>query len=422
MIIQNKKVTVIGLGKSGVAVAQLLAKDGCQVKVTEIRDQPSVRAQAEELTEMGIAVELGRHQESFYADAEVIVPCPGVKPDSAPIHWAKRNRIPILSEMEVACRKTSSPIIGITGTNGKTTVTTLVGEVLKSAGKTVKVGGNIGTPLSVFVEEVAFDQWIVLEISSFQLEYTEQFRPKVAVILNITPDHLDHHKDMEEYFSMKARITERQTSDDFLLLNAKDLRLSPLAEKSSARSYFFNDGRDNQYPNDNLKAAALTGKILGIPEQIIQKTFSRFKGVEHRLEEVGIRNGVRFINDSKSTNVDSLRWALENVPAPIHLIAGGRDKGGNFSELNPLIREKAKKIVLIGESAEKLKKIWAGLGIPIKTADSLKSAILFAYQETLSGAAVLLSPGCASFDMFSNYEDRGRQFKQFIHELSTEDI
>ncbi|MBI1976297.1 MAG: UDP-N-acetylmuramoyl-L-alanine--D-glutamate ligase [Candidatus Omnitrophica bacterium] len=414
----SKRVTVIGLGKSGIAVAKLLARNGCRVKITEAGDQSSLRLRAEEMKKIGISAELGGHREDFYSDAQWMVPCPGVKPDAGPLQWAKRNRIPILSEMEVAYRFTPCPVIGITGTNGKTTTTTLIGRILASAGWKVRVGGNIGTPLSDFAAELAPQHWVVLEISSFQLEYIERFRPKIAVLLNMTTNHLDHHQNKEEYFAMKARITECQRADDWLILNAKDERLRKVAEKSRAGVLFFNGEGDTEYANDNFKAAAAVAKVLGIPEGIVSRTLRDFKGIEHRLEEVLVVDGVRFINDSKSTSVDSLRWALQNLPAPVHLIAGGRDKGGDFTELNEFLRQKVRRIILIGEAAEKLRKDWSRLEIPVELACSLKESAELAYRNSPAGTSVLLSPGCASFDMFQSYEDRGNQFKRVVMEIS----
>jgi UDP-N-acetylmuramoylalanine--D-glutamate ligase len=420
MDIQGKRITIIGLGKSGVAIAKLLARNGYQVKITEASDRPMLRPWAEEMHKIGVSVELGGHREDFYSDAEWVIPCPGVKPNAAPLQWARQKKIPIYSEMEIAYRYAPCPIIGITGTNGKTTTTTLVGEILKNAGWQVSVGGNIGAPLSAFVDQLMPRHWVVLEISSFQLEYIERFRPKIAAFLNFTANHLDHHQNIAEYFAMKNRITECQTEDDLLVLNAEDPWSEKVVNKSKARVFFFNNGRDREYANDNYKAAALIARILGIPKAIIDQTLLDFKGIEHRLEEVAVLDGIRFINDSKSTSVASLRWALRNVPAPIHLIVGGRDKGGDFGELNPLIQEKVRRVLLIGESTQKLQRAWRESGVSVETAVSLKEAVVLAHQEAEAGTSVLLSPGCASFDMFENYEDRGRQFKAIVHRLDEE--
>ncbi len=420
MNLKDKRVTVIGLGKSGVAVAKLLARNGYQVKITEASDQPMLRPQAEEMRKIGISVELGGHRENFYSDAEWIIPCPGVKPNAVPLQWAKQKEIPVYSEMEIAYRYTPCPIIGITGTNGKTTTTTLVGEILKNAGRQVAVGGNIGTPLSAFVDQLTPRHWVVLEISSFQLEYIERFRPKIAALLNFTANHLDHHQNINEYFAAKSRITECQREDDRLILNADDPWSEKVVNKSKAQIFFFNNGRDREYDNDNDKAAALIARILGIQKAIIDQTVRDFKGIEHRLEEVVVLDGTRFINDSKSTSVASLRWALRNVPAPIHLIAGGRDKGGDFGELKSLIQEKVRRVLLIGESTQKLQMAWRGSGVSVETAVSLKEAVVLAHQEAEAGTSVLFSPGCASFDMFESYEDRGRQFKAIVHQLAEE--
>lgn len=417
---ENKRVTVIGLGMSGVAVAKLLARNGYQVKITEASDRPMLRPWAEEMLKIGVSVELGGHREDFYSDAEWVIPCPGVNPNAAPLQWARQEKIPIYSEMEIAYRYAPCPIIGITGTNGKTTTTTLVGEILKNAGRQVSVGGNIGTPLSAFVDRLTPRHWVVLEISSFQLEYIERFRPKIAAFLNFTANHLDHHQNIAEYFAMKNRITECQTEDDLLVLNAENPWSEKVVNKSKARIFFFNNGRDREYANDNYKAAALIARILGIPKAIINQTLLDFKGIEHRLEEAAVLNGIRFINDSKSTSLASLRWALRNVPAPIHLIAGGRDKGGDFGELNPLIQEKVRRVLLIGEAKEKLRRSWRGSGAPLEAAVSLEDAVMLAHQGAEAGTCVLLSPGCASFDMFVSYEDRGRQFKMIVHRLTEE--
>lgn len=420
MSLSYKRVTVIGLGKSGVAVAKLLAGKGYRVKVSEAGDDPLLRGRAEALRELRISAEVGGHRESFYGDAQALIPSPGVKPDAAPVQWAKRRGIPVLSELEVACRYAPCPVIAITGTNGKTTVTALVGEILKNAGKQCLVGGNIGTPLSDFVDQLTPDHWVVLEVSSFQLEYIERFRPRIAAILNFTPDHLDHHRDLEEYFGMKARITERQGPGDWLVLNDKDSKLKEVRDMSKAQVLFFNDGADDGYSNENERAVALIGRVLDISDEVIAQTLKRFKGVEHRLEEVISLHGIRFVNDSKSTNVDSLRWGLGNTPAPIHLIAGGRDKGGDFSTVKSQIREKVRRLVLMGEAKEKLQNAWDRLGIPLILANSLEEAVRAACQDAPGGTTVLLSPGCASFDLFKNYEDRGRQFKERVGRITEE--
>lgn len=420
MSLPYEKVTIIGLGKSGVAVAKLLARNGYQVKITEASDHPMLRLQAEEMRRIGVSVELGGHREDFYSDAKWIIPCPGVKPNAAPLQWARQKKIPIYSEMEIAYRYAPCPIIGITGTNGKTTTTTLVGEILRNAGWRVVVGGNIGAPLSAFVDQLTPRHWVVLEISSFQLEYIKEFRPKIAALLNFATNHLDYHQNINEYFAAKSRITECQREDDWLVLNADDPWSEKVVNKSKAHVFFFNNGRDRAYGNDNDKAAALIARILGIQKAIIDQTVRDFKGIEHRLEEVAILEGIRFINDSKSTSVASLRWALRNVPAPIHLIAGGRDKGGDFGELNPLIQEKVRRVLLIGESTQKLQRAWRGSGVSVETAVSLKEAVVLAHQEAEAGTSVLLSPACASFDMFESYEDRGRQFKAIVHRLAEE--
>ena len=420
MVFPYKRVTIIGLGKSGIAVAKLLARNGYQVKITEANDQPALRLQAEEMQKIDISVELGSHRENFYSDAEWIVPCPGVKPNAAPLQWAKQRKIPIYSEMEIAYRFTPCPIVGITGTNGKTTTTTLVGEILKNGGRQVAVGGNIGTPLSAFVDRLTPRHWVVLEVSSFQLEYIKEFHPKIAVLLNFTTNHLDHHQNINEYFAMKNRITECQREDDWLVLNANDPWSEKVAQRSRAHVLFFNNKEDQEYVNDNYKAAVSITQILGISKTIIDQTLRDFKGIEHRLEEVMVLEGIRFINDSKSTSVASLQWALRSIPAPIHLIVGGRDKGGDFGELNPLIQEKVRRVLLIGEAAEKLRKTWQESGVPLETAVSLKEAVMLAHQGAEAGVSVLLSPGCASFDMFENYEDRGWQFKAIVHQLAKE--
>jgi UDP-N-acetylmuramoylalanine--D-glutamate ligase len=498
MEIRGKNITVVGLGRSGVGAANLLSELGAYVTVTDRRPEEDLRDFTGSLNHP-VRLALENHPENLFLSADMIVISPGVPLDILPISKAKEKGIPILGELELAYQiasnqslqsysgvsKVSSQIrfLAITGTNGKSTTTTLLNLMLKKAGFKTVLGGNIGNALTEEIykrlgesetrrlEEVTVSytrhvagsaigvDYIVAEVSSFQLESIKDFRPKGAVILNITPDHLDRYHSVDEYYYTKTRIFENQKEDDFLLLNADDPETMNLAsEKLKARNekpkifYFsrkkkvdgiyFKDGQiycnfpDSSIPCrhsslinadeikikgvhnlENAMAASAMALLAGSPVEAIRNSIREFTGLEHRLELVKEVGGVRYFNDSKGTNVGAVVKSLESFKNPIILIAGGRDKGGDFSLLRDLVREKVNALVLIGEATEKIKKSLGDLTETV-TAKNLREAVNISYGLAKKGDIVLLSPACASFDMFIDFEDRGRQFKKIVMELT----
>ncbi|MFH1201344.1 MAG: UDP-N-acetylmuramoyl-L-alanine--D-glutamate ligase [Candidatus Omnitrophota bacterium] len=413
MDFQNKNITIIGLGRSG-TYAAILAQDlGARVKITESQETPAVKESLTVLTGRNLTIEVGRHSQDFILGQDLIIASPGVPPNSEPIKWAENNNIPIISEIEFAFLVCPAPIVAITGTNGKTTVTTLIAEVLQKTKRRVFACGNIGEPFTKVVSQIKKEDLVSLEASSFQLQRTKKFHPKVAVILNFTPDHLNYHKDLEEYLEAKKRIFLNQKEDDWAILNYQDKVVRDLSKETKAKVLFFNKKLSL---NPNFEAASITGEIFGVSKKESSEIFRDFKGIEHRLEYIGSIKDVDFINDSKATNVDSTIWALNRITKPIILIAGGRDKGTDYSPIYELIKSKVKHMFVIGEAKDKIK---TALSKAVKTeeAASLKEAMEKGLLIAQKGDSVLLSPMCASFDMFINYEDRGDTFRREFLEL-----
>jgi len=421
---KDKKITIVGLARSGLACANLLSGLGAYVSITESKDNPSTRQAFSALNSREIETELGAHTRPFIAGRDMIVVSPGVPDTAAPLVWAKEFNIPAVSEIEIAYLLCPATIIAVTGTNGKTTVTTLIGKVLEAAGAVgslpavsrVFVCGNIGVPFCSQVEKMREEDFVSLEVSSFQLEKSYKFKPKISVILNFNRNHLDRHSSMEEYLQAKKRIFKNQDSSDQLVLNYDDPVLRALAEEAQASVAYF-----EKIPglNPNESAVALVSSLLGVDQDIARRVFADFKGLEHRLEYVCQINGVKFINDSKATTVNSTIWALENMTQPVVLIAGGRDKGNDYHSISGLVRKKAKEIILIGEAKEKIKKDLQSI-LPVEEAATLQEAVKIAFLRAGPDSCVLFSPMCASFDMFSDYEERGRVFKQAVNELARE--
>ncbi|MFH1898729.1 MAG: UDP-N-acetylmuramoyl-L-alanine--D-glutamate ligase [Candidatus Desantisbacteria bacterium] len=447
--VKGKLVTVVGLGRSGLASAKLLNKIGAKVRATDAKPANSLDNEIEELRLSGIEIETGKNTPQFFKGSQLIVLSPGIPGSIPALRESIADSIPIISELELGwqCLQ-GQKVIGITGTNGKTTTTTLIGEMLKAAGLNPFVGGNIGTPLCEKVLELGVDVPVVLEISSFQLEEIDEFRADISVFLNLTPDHLDRYNDMDQYVRAKARIFDNQKQADFSVLNADyDAVLSLARESEAGQIYFSRHKRLNHdgvfvengkiianiygqklnicnsndvcipgpYNLENALAATAVALLLKISPTIIAKTLRGFKGVEHRMESTEIINGVEFINDSKATNVDSVLCALNSFPAPIVLIAGGKDKGCDYRRLTPLLNEKVKAMVLLGEAAERIEK--ASGFKPCYLSSSLEEAVLTAYKIALAGDTILFSPACSSFDMFTNYEERGRVFKEIVRRM-----
>jgi UDP-N-acetylmuramoylalanine--D-glutamate ligase len=412
MDLKNKRVTIFGLGKSGIAARDKLSSLGANVRTTDSRDKP--------------------HSLEDIDGANLIVVSPGVHLDIPVLSEAKKRGIKIVSELELASWFLKKPIVAVTGTNGKTTTTTLIGEMLKAAGKKVYIGGNIGAPL-VEVDDTGLD-FIVAEVSSYQLEAVESFRPFVSVILNIQPDHLERHHTMEEYVRQKARIFAQQTGDDYLVYNEDDPAVVQMVRSAGCRVVGFAKARaaeiitikpaeikiPGRHNLENALAAAQAAYLCGVPKETAAQVLRTFPGVEHRIEYTVTVNGVEFYNDSKGTNPDSTMVAIDTFPGRgIVLILGGRDKGVDLTPLINKIKEKVKAVVLIGEAAPKLAAALKAANYPaiFLSGYSLEAAVKQAFSLAQTADLVLLSPACASFDMFNNYEERGTVFKQLCQKL-----
>ena len=411
---KGKNITIVGLARSGLACANLLHSLGACVRITDIKDNTQIRTFADRLVSKDILVELGGHSEDFISQAELVIISPGVPSNAQPIAWAKEFAKPVISEIELASMLCPAQIIAVTGSNGKTTVTTLIGKILSKSGKKVFVCGNIGTPFCAEVEKMKKGDFVVLEVSSFQLEMIKSFKPKIAVILNLTPNHLDRYNNIQEYLDAKKRIFMNQDKNDFLILNADDPLLMAVAPEVKSKVVFFNK-EGNLNPNQN--AVIAVGKILKIKPGDMFDVFRNFKGLEHRMEEVVEINGVKFINDSKATTADSAIWAISNISSPIILIAGGRHKGINYRVILEAARNKVKQAILIGEAKDIIAADLNG-AFPIEKMDTLKNAIIRSYEQAKPGDCVLFSPMCSSFDMFKDYEQRGEAFKKMVLDLA----
>src|SRR5438874_3443653 len=449
MELKNKRVLVVGLGRSGVAAAFFLKDQGARVTVSDARTEAELQKEIPALLDRGISLEAGRHGERTFRDQDLNVVSPCVPSDQPQLQQARALGIPIIGEVDLACRFLQGKIIAITGSNGKTTTTTLVGEILSKSGKKTLVGGNIGTPVISLAGQSSPDTLVVLEISSFQLETIQQFHPWIAAILNITPDHLDRHRTFQAYVDAKARIFENQQPDDFAVLNADDPAGAGLKSKVKSTLHWFSrkqqvengaylkngqivfrsGGRETQvllvsdirlkgaHNLENVLAAVCVTMIAGCEPQQVRQAVAEFQGVEHRLEQAAIVNGVAFYNDSKATNVDATIKALESFPGNIHLILGGKDKGSDYTVLNALLRQRVKRVYTIGAAAEKIESQVKDAA-EIVHAESLDSAVQRASASAQPGDIVLLAPACASFDQFRNYEQRGKVFKALVQRLA----
>ena len=427
MNLKGKKVTVVGLAKSGFAAAKLLKRQGAKARVTEVSAKDSVACLANQLTALGIDVELGMHTEEFLKGTELIVTSPGVPDTALPIKWAGKKNIKVIDETELAYRFCKAPVIAITGTNGKSTTTSLIGHILAKSGKRAVVCGNIGVPFSGEVDKLDKDSACVLEISSFQLSRIDKFRPKIAVLLNVTGNHLDRHVDFNEYFNAKMNIFKNQAPGDWAVLNYNDKNILKNANRIKAKKVFFNKDKFNicdvddlqikgAHNIDNALAAVSVARVFGVPDERIACAIKTFKGLEHRCEYIATINGVKFINDSKSTTVDAAIKALSCCDGPVVMIAGGRDKNSDFSILRRYVRDKVRLLILIGEAREKIKNALSGV-IDIRESVSLEDAARIAFDSAKKGDSVLLSPMCTSFDSFKDFEHRGREFKAIVKTL-----
>jgi UDP-N-acetylmuramoylalanine--D-glutamate ligase len=449
MELNGKRVLVVGLGRSGVASALFLQSRGARVTVSDAKSEDQLREQIPTLLDAGIAVETGAHGERTFRNQDLIVVSPGVPVDAEPLVQARALGQPVIGEIELASQFLSGPIVAITGSNGKTTTTTLVGDIIAASGFKTLVGGNIGTPAISLAEQATPETTIVLEVSSFQLETIRTFRPKVAVVLNVTPDHLDRHGTFAAYVNAKARIFENQQADDFAVLNADDPTCVELANRTRAQVFWFSREREMEsgafvrdghiivrrnrsvqtilsvsdiplkglHNLENILAAVCAAALMGCAAEKIRAAIVNFKAVEHRLEYVATIGGVEYYNDSKATNVDATMKALQSFPANIHLILGGKDKGSDYTVLNNLLRERVKSVYTIGAAAEKIQSHIKGT-TQIVSSGTIESAVKQASAAGHPGDVVLLAPACASFDQFQNYEHRGRVFKELVGQLA----
>lgn len=445
MHLRNKRVAVIGIGITGLATARFLAGQGAGIALTDEKPLDTWKERLAELQKHCPDLTALPYGTEVLAGADLVVPSPGVYPSNPILLEALRRNIPIVSELELASRFLKTPLVAITGTNGKTTVTTLIGEILRAAGQKVFIGGNIGAPLIGYVDSSQEADWAVIEVSSFQLQWVRDFRPAVAILLNITSDHLDYHGSFAAYRQTKEAIFSRQTASDLAILNADETSTESLSSRLRAPVECFSSsaavacgmflagnklvrlsrsGRREEYPLEmiripgrhnieNVMAAVLAARACGCPPSDIIRAVAGFRGIAHRIEYVDEVQGVRFYDDSKGTNVGAVMRALESFTPPLILLLGGRDKEGDFETLSPLIREKVRELILFGEAGEKINRLLGGI-VHTQRTTTLKEAVAAAWKLASRGDVVLLSPGCASFDEFTDYKERGRVFQELV--------
>jgi UDP-N-acetylmuramoylalanine--D-glutamate ligase len=450
MDLKNKRVLVVGLGKSGLSAAIFLRAQGARVTVSDTRSAVALEKEIPALLEAGIMVESGGHGLLTFRRQDLIVVSPGVPMDTPEVKQVVAFGLPVIGELELASRYLQGRVVAITGSNGKTTTTTLMGKIFEDAGVSTLVGGNIGLPVIDLVAKSTRETVNVLEVSSFQLETIEEFHPQIAVVLNITPDHLDRHGSFESYAAAKTRITERQTAEDFLVLNAEDKTAQMVALKTKAQIYWFSGRRPikqgafvhgesilyiaregekaepvmpvseiplkGSHNVENVLAAVCAARLAKIPAESIRASVAGFKAVEHRLEFVKLVNGVEYYNDSKATNVDAAMKAVASFPGGIHLILGGKDKDSDYAVMADMLGKRVKAVYTVGSAAEKIERQLRGV-VKMVSAQTIEKAVNEAAKAAAPGDVVLLSPACSSFDQFENYEHRGRVFRQTVMEL-----
>jgi UDP-N-acetylmuramoylalanine--D-glutamate ligase len=450
MDFNGKKMVVLGAGISGIAVAGILRDLGAVVTLSDTKPADSIKHDLQGISGKGVTLSLGFQDEALLDGTDYVILSPGVSIYGTFVTAAKQRGITVMSEIEVAYLLCSVPIIAITGTNGKTTTTTLTGEILKAAGQEVVVGGNIGLALSQEVREVSSKGIVVAEISSFQLEGVIKFRPHIAAILNLTPDHIDRHRTLETYQEMKERVFANQTDADYCLLNYDDLGVRNMASRVPSQVVYFSRQEElssgifvkdevvtlrwkgeslaicpvtdirikGAHNVENALAACGIAFFAGVKPAAMAEVLRTFLGVEHRIEPVATINGVAYYNDSKATNPESSIKALEAFPGNIILIAGGRDKNTDLSEFMRLIKEKVDHLILLGEAKKRFGRAAVQYEVAnIHYVNDFDSGVELAHKLAHSPQVVLLSPACASYDMFDNYEERGKNFKKQVHKL-----
>ena len=448
MDLRNQRILVVGLARTGIAAARFLRSRGALVRATDMATEDRLGPEVKALGQIGIALELGGHRGGSFTSADLIVVSPGVPHTIPPLATAQAQGIPVIGEMELASRFIREPIVAVTGTNGKTTVTELVGAMLAASGRRVFVGGNIGTPLIGHVDSGASVEVVVAEVSSFQLDTIAGFRPAVGVLLNITDDHLDRYPGFDAYAAAKMRLFENQGPADIAVLNASDLAIHGRAAGIRSRKLFFNrtepagagaavagstlslsmPGRDSvrlslaafklrgPHNAENAAAAALAALAAGAIPDGIQRVLNTFTPAPHRLETIVTVDGVEYVNDSKATNVDAVRRGLECFAGRVVLIMGGVDKGGDFGLLRDAIRSRGRALVLLGGARDRIHAALGGL-VPTREAVSMRQAVRAAREMAAAGDVVLLAPGCASFDLYANYQERGDDFRREVLRL-----
>jgi len=445
----QKRVLVVGIGKSGISSSLWLSKKGCDVTMADVKEEGDINPEAlKDLRSAGVRLELGGHREETFINSDLIVVSPGVPLEMKALTLAREKGVTIVGEMELASRLFDTPIIAVTGTNGKTTVVSLLGEVLKRAGLKVFVGGNIGTPAIEYASGNRDSDYVLLEASSFQLDTIDRFCPRVALLLNITPDHLERYADFDAYVQSKLRIFENQGKGCYAVLNDDDEalhRFTPPGEVSTLRYGMEKNSGRHAYMEGKMLIACLPGEkelsldtktfllsgrhnienimgvvmaalASGVDREAIQECVSTFKGLPHRIEHVCEINGIGFYDDSKATNVDAAVRSIESLERSIILIAGGRHKGGDYSPMVNASREKVKAAILMGESRDLMAEAFNGV-IPYVFAEDMKDAVSRAFNIAREKDVVLLAPACSSFDMFSDYAHRGNVFKREAERL-----
>ena len=448
MNLDGRNVLVVGLARTGEATAAFLLRRGARVTVTESKSRAELGSKAETWVRRGVTLEAGGHTPAAFLEADLIIPSPGV-PRLPEIAAARDRGIPVWSEIELASRFLKGSIVGLTGTNGKSTTTTLLHRILKDAGRPAFLAGNIGTPLISFVDRSRDDHLYVTEISSFQLEYIHAFRARLALVLNLSGNHLDWHGTMDDYAAAKAKLVLGQKAGDAAVLNREDARVWAWKEAAVSDVFAFSgkrpvrrgafvrdgwvvvrDGGDERrilpvseiklpglHNRENVLAAAAAARLLGIAPSRIRASVRGFRGLEHRLEPVATVGGVSFINDSKATTVDATLKALAGFTRPVVLILGGKDKGSDFRPLRKAVRRGVKAVVLVGSAREKIREALAGT-VPLIEADTYPEVVRAARAAAAPGDIVLLAPACTSWDMFRNFEERGRVFKREVRRLA----
>ncbi|MGE5326239.1 MAG: UDP-N-acetylmuramoyl-L-alanine--D-glutamate ligase, partial [Deltaproteobacteria bacterium] len=447
--LRGKRVLVVGLARSGKEAARVMAQRGATVTVTDSRPPSAFAAEIRDLTKQKVGMELGQHREATFLKQDLIIVSPGVPWDMPLLARARERGVNVVPEIEAASWFLEGPIVGITGSNGKTTTTSLLGKMVKASGLSVFVGGNIGVPLISAVDRTSPETILVTELSSFQLEAIKAFRPHVAVLLNLTPNHLDRHPSFEAYAAAKARIFLNQTEKDWAVLNADDPAVLKLAEGIKSRKVFFSRRRSlpdgvfvsnghiryraanlermlletsdvflrGGFNVENVLAAATAACMVGADFDALRSAVRDFPGVEHRLEYVRKIREVEFYNDSKATSVDATAKALTAFERGVHLILGGKDKGAPYTPLRPLIQGRVREILLIGAASDRIERELRDVAVIVRAGD-LETAVHQAFRNAVAGETVLLAPACASFDQFEDYEHRGRVFKKIVSELA----